>query len=253
MRKLAKSINKKSPLTNVLHLLTLPLPARHLFSILLTAGGYLYTLFPIPLFSQPHSGGSPQKAIQYDKDFEFKEGIYLTFYDFKNNHSIPPSKIIFNSNKNDKDFLKHVLDKTTFIYIDSFGKEQEVKTDDTWGYSSNGNIYINHGTDFNRVNIIGSICHFVATVPMRVSVSDPFYNNDPFYNAQRYTYVSSQYVIDFDSGKILEFSTENMELLLRKDETLYNDFIALKRKKKRDSIFLYLRKFNEKHPVYFPE
>jgi hypothetical protein len=34
---------------------------------------------------------------------------------------------------------------------------------------------------------------------------------------------------------------------------LYNEFIALKKKQKRDSIFLYLRKYNEKHPIYFPE
>ncbi|MBI4930701.1 MAG: hypothetical protein HY841_08065 [Bacteroidetes bacterium] len=194
-----------------------------------------------------------QKAVQYDKDFVFKEGIYLSFFNFKNNSPVPSSKIIFSSNKNDKDFLKYVLDKTTFTYIDSLGKEQEVKTDNAWGYSSNGNVYINHGTDFNRVNIIGSICHFVATVPVRVGMSDPFYNNDPFYNPQQFTYVSNQYVIDFDSGKVLEFDVDNMEMFLQKDDALYKEFSALKKKQKRNSIFLYLRKFNEKHPVYFPE
>ena len=202
--------------------------------------------FLIPLSAQ-------QKAVQYTKDFEFKDGVYLSFFDFKNNNPVRTSKIIFNSNKSDKDFLKYALDKSSFLYLDSTGKEQEVKTQSVWGYCSNGTAYINHGTDFNRVTVIGSISHFVATVPMRVGVSDPFYQNDPFYNPQQYTYVSSQYVIDFDSGKVMEFNVGTMELLLQKDDALSKEFTALKKKQKRDSIFIYLRKYNEKHPIYFPE
>jgi len=194
-----------------------------------------------------------QKTIQYTKDFEFKDGVYLSIFNFRKNSPVPLSKIIFNSNKGDKDFLKHVLDKNTFSYLDSTGKEQSEKTDDIWGYCSGGNIYINHGTDFNRVTIIGSICHFVATIPMKVGMSDPFNYNDPFYNPQQYTYVSEQFVLDYESGKVLEFNVSNMEALLSRDETLYKEFTALKKKQKRDSIFLYLKKYNEKRLVYFPE
>ncbi len=194
-----------------------------------------------------------EKAVQYTKDFEFKEGIYLSYYGFQKNHPVPPSSIIFNSNKGDKDFLKYVLDKNTFTFIDSSGKQQEVKTNSAWGYCSNGAVYINHGTDFNRVTIIGSFSHFIATVPMKVGVNDPFMYNDPFYNQPQYTYVSNQYVLDFETGRVLEFNVDNMEILLKRDDALYNEFSALKKKQKRDSIFLYLRKYNEKHPIYFPE
>ena len=193
------------------------------------------------------------KAVQYTRDFEFKEGIYLSMADFKNNDPIPIARIVFSSNKGDKDFLKHVMDKPTFTYKDTAGKEFEVKTDKAWGYCSNRSVYINHGTDFNRVNMIGSICHFVATVAMRVGVSDPFYGGDPYNNPPQYTYVSSQYIIDFETGKVMDFNVDNMEILLKKDEVLHKEFTALKKRKKRDSIFLYLRKYNEKHPVYFPE
>lgn len=205
---------------------------------------YLYTF--IPLFAQ-------QKAVQYTKDFEFKDGVYLSILNFRNNNPIPVSKIIFSSNKGDKNFLKHVLDKNTFTYIDSGGEEQEMKTETVWGYCYNGIIHIDHGTDFNRVTIVGSICHFVATVPIKVGMSDPFNYNDPFYNPQQYTYVSEQFVIDYESGKVLNFNVGNMEALLSRDETLYKEFTALKKKQKRDSIFLFLRKYNEKHPIYFPE
>ncbi|TAL57486.1 MAG: hypothetical protein EPN85_14015 [Bacteroidetes bacterium] len=205
---------------------------------------FLYTF--IPLLAQ-------QKAVQYAGGFEFKEGIYLSIRDFRNNAPIPPSKIVFSSNKNDKDFLKYVLDKTTFTYIDSSGKEQQIKTDAAWGYSSNETVYINHGTDFNRVTVIGSVCHFVATIPMKTGVSDPFYNNRNFGDPDHFTYVSEQLIIDLESGKVLTFNVENMEALLSRDEVLYKEFTSLKKKQKRNSIFLYLRKYNEKHPVYFPE
>ena len=197
---------------------------------------------------------SQQKVIQYSRDFEFKEGVYLSIFNFKTNNPIPRSKILFNSNKDDKDFFKYALDKNTFTYIDSAGKQQEIHTDKLWGYSSNGTLYINHGTDFNRVTIIGSLCHFVAVVPTRVGVYDPF---NPYYQPYgsvppRYVYVTSQYVLDYDTGAIVEFDVAHMEVLLQRDEALYKEFMALRKKQKRDGVFLYLRKYNEKHPIYFP-
>ena len=195
-----------------------------------------------------------KKMVEYSTDFEFKNGIYLSINEFKNNAPIPISKIIFHSNKDDKDFLKYVMDESGFKYIDSTGKELELKTNSVWGYCSNGAVFINHGTSFNRVGIIGSICHFVGLVKVRIAVSDPFYYNQSYGSMPpQYTYVSEQLILDFESGSVLEFNVENMEYLLQRDEEILKEFDALKKKKKRDSIFLYLRKYNEKYPIYFPE
>jgi hypothetical protein len=200
-----------------------------------------------------------QKSVQYDKDFVFKDGVYITLLDFKNNDPIPTSKIIFKSNKGDRDYLKLALANATIKYTDSTGKEQEMKTDNLWGYCSNGTVYINHGTDFNRMVVIGSLCHFVATIATRMS-NDPFgygygygYGGFGYSPSPRYVYSTQQFILDFESGKIIDFNMDNMEILLQRDEVLHKEFVALKRKQKRDSIFLYLRKFNEKHPIYFPE
>ena len=194
-----------------------------------------------------------QKAVQYTKDFEFKNGLYISFNDFKNNSPVPVSKIVSDYNKNAREFFEKVLSKTSVSYLDSTGKEQSVKTNDLWGYCANGIVYINHGSDFNRVTIIGSLCHFVASVPVKIGISDPFMYNDPFYNPQQYTYVAQQYMLDMEIGKVLEFTVDNMKIILARDEVLLKDFDALKKKQQRDSVFLYLRKYNEKHPVYFPE
>jgi hypothetical protein len=209
----------------------------------------LYFCFSLSLCAQ-------QKAVEYTRDFEFKEGVYLSFINFKENNPIPRSKIIFRSNGDDKDFLKYVLDNSTLKYIDSTGKEQDVQTNSIWGYCSNGAVYIYHGTDFNRMVVIGSLCHFVATIAVRTA-SDPYgygYNNGFGYNPYpRYVYSTQQFILDFESGNILDFDVERMEEILQRDKGLYEQFELLKKKQKRDSIFLYLRKYNEKHPIYFPE
>jgi hypothetical protein len=61
-----------------------------------------------------------------------------------------------------------------------------------------------------------------------------------------------QYLIDFDSGKVLEFDVENTKLLLMKDNELYDEYVQLSRKKKKELMFVYVRKFNEKNPLYIP-
>jgi hypothetical protein len=61
-----------------------------------------------------------------------------------------------------------------------------------------------------------------------------------------------QYLIDFESGKILEFDIDNTELLLMKDNKLYEEFVGLSRKKKKNLMFVYIRKFNENNPLYLP-
>ncbi|MBI3502352.1 MAG: hypothetical protein HY063_11215 [Bacteroidetes bacterium] len=197
---------------------------------------------------------SQEKKVQYTKDFDFKNGIYLSFSDFKNNNPVLASKIISAYNKSDRDFFEKVLSKNSFSILDSSGKEQQYKTHDIWGFCQNGTVYINYGADYSRVTIIGSISHFVASVQRQIGgMYDPFYYNDPFYNPTRFVYVSEQFILDYETGKISEFNMQNMELLLSRDEELFKEFSALKKKQKRDSIFLYLRKYNEKHPIYFPE
>jgi DNA mismatch repair ATPase MutS len=61
-----------------------------------------------------------------------------------------------------------------------------------------------------------------------------------------------QYLIEFESGKVLEFDVSNTELLLMKDNKLYEEYVQLSRKKKKELMFVYIRKFNENNPLYIP-
>ena len=61
-----------------------------------------------------------------------------------------------------------------------------------------------------------------------------------------------QYLIEFETGNIAEFDMKNTELMLMQDPELYEEYVQLPRKKKKDMMFVYIRKFNEKNPLYIP-
>jgi hypothetical protein len=151
------------------------------------------------------------------------------------------------------------------------GVRQEIAKNTIWGYARNGVLYVQIQENFNRITFIGSICHFVADITTYDSryynspygYYDPYYSPygyssyyNPYYSPYRQSNIArnemKQYLIDFESGKVLEFDVENTELLLMKDNQLYEEYVQLSRKKKKELMFVYIRKFDEKNPLYIP-
>jgi hypothetical protein len=185
-------------------------------------------------------------SIIYTRDFEFKEGIYLTIDQFKRNLPIPQSAIISTIPKTELNFLTLVLEKKIVTYKDPVGNQQEVTSASVWGYCRNRSIYLNFNNAFNRLNVIGMLSHFTAEVVVRTAYDPMYYNRGmtTSYNELR------QFVLNMQTNTVREFNSDSMELFLQSDPELYAEFMKLKKRAKADSIFIYLRKFNEKHPLY---
>jgi hypothetical protein len=185
-------------------------------------------------------------SIPYSRDFEFKEGIYLTIDQFKGNIPIPESAIISTIPKTELNFLTLVLENKTVRYKDAKGAEQEVASATVWGYCRNRSVYLNFNKAFNRLNVIGRLCHFTAEVMVRAAYDPLYYNRgmNSSYNELR------QFVLSTQNNTVREFTSEAMENLLQDDPELYAEFMKLKKRAKSDSIFIYLRKYNDKHPLY---
>jgi hypothetical protein len=225
-------------------------------------------------------GQDKEGMVKYTPDFRFKDGIYLNFDQVKLNSPIPKAKILTSTDYNDREFFQKLFESGKIYFYDNMGIRQEIEKNSIWGYSRNGILYIQIQENFNRITFIGSICHFVADI----TTYDNRYNYYPYGYYDPYSYYSpyspygygsyyspygsyyspyrqgnmarnelKQYIIDFESGKILEFDVENTELLLMKDSQLYEEYVQLSRKKKKDLMFVYIRKFNEKNPLYLPE
>jgi hypothetical protein len=222
-----------------------------------------------PLYGQDKEG-----MVMYTPDFRFEDGIYLNFEQVKMNNPIPKAKLLTSVDYNDREFFKKIFAVDKIYFYDNLGIRQEVAKNEIWGYARNGVLYIQIQENFNRVTFVGSICHNSP-----YGYYDPYYSPygygnyyNPYnsyyspYNSYYYPYSPyspyrqsniartelKQYIIDFESGKVLEFDIDNTELLLMKDNVLYEEYVQLSRKKKKELMFVYIRKFNEKNPLYIP-
>ncbi len=198
--------------------------------------------------------------VEYNSDFQFKEGLYLSFEDVKTNSPLPKSRIISEYDYNDPDFLDKVLVKTSVYYYDNLGNRNKLDPDKIWGYSRNGFIYINIDDDFFRITLIGSICHFIASHTTYADYyNSPYYYNSYYYDPYRIPYTSypttemRQYLLDFNTGRVLDYSYEAVEAILMQDPELHDEYVALSKKKKKQLKFVYIRKYNAKNPLYFPK
>ena len=188
-------------------------------------------------------------SIAYSRDYEFAEGFYLAVNQFKNNDPVPKSSIISGIPKDQLDFMKQLMEQKNIVFTDSRSVEQNIETLTIWGYCQNRSVYINFNKQFNKLIVIGTLCHFTAMVATSASFRYPMDYNYGFNNNVD---VLRQYVFDTQTNKVFDFNVKTMEMLLKNDAILYDQFMALKKREKPDVIFVYLRKFNEKYPLYLP-
>jgi len=231
----------------------------------------LVTFLTISLAGQD----TEREMVEFTPDFRFNDGIFLTFEQVKANNPISKAKILTSADYNARDFFKQVFENDKIYFYDAMGIRQEISKEDIWGYSRNGILYVQIQRGFNRITYVGNICHFVAEITTydRRYYGSPYNYYDPYYSPYSYNYYSPyyspyylpyrpttvskneliQYMIEFETGKVIEYDLKNVELLLMKDPELYDEFMQLSRKKKKQMMFLYLRKYNEKHPLYLPK
>lgn len=217
--------------------------------------------------------------VQYTPDFKFRDGIYMNFDMVKTNSPIPKAKLFTSVDYNDKEFFDQVLSGEKIYFYDNLGIRQEIEKDAIWGFARNGVLYAKVQNNFNRITFFGSIIHFVADVTTTTGYNpygyyDPYYSPyrsfyspyyyspyssryyDPYYGGYPYRNTSrtdlEMFMIDFETGKSYEYNLENLEALLMRDPELYEEFVSMRNKNQKKMMFVYLRKFNERHPVFLP-
>ena len=210
----------------------------------------------------------PSTLVKYTPGFKFEEGVFLNFDQVRQNQPISKSQIITAIPYDDPDFFDLILKEKKIELFDNLGSKQEISTKNLWGYSRNGVLYVNVNNDYYRITIVGSICHFVASLTTYDNYGSPYYSSYGYpyggYPYNPYSPYSSpyagqgntelkQYLLDFKTGNILEYDVKSIEILLMADPELHDEFAALNGKKQKQMKFLYLRKFNERNPLYFPK
>lgn len=198
------------------------------------------------------------QKVKYTHEFKFDDGLYLTYNHFINNTPVEIKYIITESNASDFYFFNHLVENEEIAYVDKFGLRQIVKTEDIWGFCRQGDVFIQIEGEFHRIPVIGSLCHFIANKNVQTSAShSPYYYDS--YGYQRYntptttSQVVEQYILDTASGKVFEFERSNLLSLFTRDPELYDEFNNMNKRKQRKNMYLFLRKFNQRNPLFIPK
>lgn len=204
------------------------------------------------------------RRVKYTPDFRFHDGLYLSFNQVKYNKPIPASRIQSNADPFDMDFYQNLVSQDRIYYFDEFGAQNEVATAAVWGFAQDGKLFINYNGEFNRIPIIGRVGHFISDITVVESHYDPFYRDYYDYYYYRNSYYNRgyprttrskemrQYLVDFETGEVLSYGLDEVKTILMDDPELYDEFSSLKRRKQKDLMFFFIRRYNEKNPLYFP-
>lgn len=217
----------------------------------------LLALYTIAGFGQSDS----TNMVLYTPEFKFKEGIFLSFDQVKHNNPIPKTRIISDTDYDDNSFFERVLSQKKVYYYNNIGNREDIKTENIWGYSRNGFLFIGVNNGYYRITMIGSICHFVSYYTYETpNYNYPYYYDSYYRDPYRYSpYATTsttemrQYLFDFETGRIYDYNVESLEIIFMKDPEIHDEYVALSNKKKKQMKFLYMRKFNERNPLYFPK
>ena len=197
-------------------------------------------LIPFVLFSQV------EKDL-YWSEFEFSEGVYLTYEEFKSNNPSATKFRVEVSNSVRRDDIKNGASIKWVEYKDKKGYQIVLKEKDMWGLCYRKEIYVYTEKALQRIRIIGAIM-----------LLDIVYNTENIMTSSGMGSISStdsQYIvtkmIDFETGIFYRFNLKNFEKLLSADAELYKEFDELHDNLKKNNMISYLNKFNSRNPIYF--
>ncbi len=170
------------------------------------------------------------------------EGVYTSFSAFRNgNPDILKSQFV--KPVSDADYtIRQWVNSDKMSYHDSADAPQNFDPRQFWGLVEKGTLYIFLGNKFHKINTLGSISYFLESYPVIKGNMAPVVTEARSTSAYRF--------MDMETGEILDYNVENLLTLLEKDEPLHLEYKSiLSQKEKKKKMFIYMEKFNIKHPL----
>jgi hypothetical protein len=203
----------------------------------------------------------------YTPGFKFRDGLYFNIDDVRNNDPIPLARIVTDLGSYNKDFIDEMHTSEKIILYDDYGIRKFIYTKDIWGYAENGRLYIMAGGQFQRLIIEGSISLFTASATTHVktkfssadttmyatTTEDLYRTHNRKYYYATVTGDGREYLFDFEPNTLAAYTTEVLEKLLLKDFGLFSEYTSLRKRDKKERMAEFIRRYNQNHPLYFPE
>jgi hypothetical protein len=188
--------------------------------------------------------GQQDTLAKYGPGFRFKDGIYLDAGNFRDNCPVYAMDEVYN----DKGTKRGELDPKEDFYVMPEDSLIKLPFDSIWGICENGQVFVQHNTAFDRLIVVGKLCHIIH----REEVID--YNSNIGMGVSSVPVrreVQVEYLIDLDSEEKVTFTPENLLHHMQDDHVLYRSFAGLSKKDRRKSLYEFLHRYNNDNPIYF--
>jgi len=198
-----------------------------------------------------------EKAGHYweQHSINFRDGVFTNIDMVKKNSPIPSTWIVTDLEVNDRDFFKAVTKADEIVFYDDNGIKTALDTKSVWGYSHQGDLFINVGGAFHEMDIVGSISHFYAsrTTNYLNPMVGGYYTMD-FWATQPLlvTARNEEYIVDIEENKVRKFDMNGLESVLKRDPQLWNDFMNSEQRDKKYLKYIFLHRYNKKYPLIIP-
>jgi hypothetical protein len=201
------------------------------------------------LFLLADAACAQSDSVKYDAIAGSMDGVFLTYGDFRHNRSIKRDDILMEGDKTQLDYVGKSLSGEFFNYNFN-GVQHRTECRTVFGFVQNNTFYVNYRGDFYRIPVFGAISYFVANVTVVNSFYDPRFGY-PVTTAN--TTEVREFIMNFYDGTVLPLSPGLAEEMLRRDEALFSEYKKLKKKRRKEELYRFIRRYNERHPVYFLE
>lgn len=199
-------------------------------------------------------GQETRKHFLDPQPLKFKDGIYANIGMVKSNSPLSPTWIETDLEVGDRNFYKKITRDDEIVFFDDNGVRTVFETKRIWGYSHKGDLHINVGGVFHEIDFVGRYSHFIALK----TTYDPFFYTDE--NPPLFFYISPpvvtlknrEYIVDIENNIAWEFDSDGLERVLIRDTLLVEEFRALQKREKEFLKYIFLNRYNEKHPLDIP-
>ncbi|HRH69225.1 MAG TPA: hypothetical protein PLB89_06955 [Flavobacteriales bacterium] len=200
------------------------------------------------LLSIPFSGAA-QDGVDYVGATDLREGLYRNFQDFRNNAPAVPLEKIRDDQGVAVTDLRRAGGK--LYWQPDSGDRKALAMDKLWGFCQNDAVYISGGNGFYRIGLLGSLSHLMVEQTYQDWNSGMY--GYPYGGVTRTVMV--QQLLDMESAQFLDFSAAGMDQALQPDSILLEEFRNLPKKQRNSDevLFRFLRMYNDRHPLTFPD
>ncbi len=192
------------------------------------------------------------------KNYKFNDGVYYSFSDFqKNSPVLQWDEMQGNVFSNPEAFTV----KAEILKIKSMESGEENLLDSIWGFAIGGIPYIKIEqakelplTLFAGMRVRGKLCYFTYEVREEKEIVFSAYNPvtyQPFRSSteKRNMKIKKEKILLFETGKVMDYTYENMAMLLQDDPTILRALNQIEDWEFEEKMFKCLLIYNDRHDV----